>query len=88
MIELAIYLNHMNYANLIQNIRKYVDLDESKILVLDKYLRCVNIKKNEFLLNEGQVCRSLYFVEKGCLRMFYINKKSTEQITQFAIENW
>ena len=88
MIELAIYLNHMNYANLIQNIRKYIDLDESNILVLDKYLRCVNIKKNEFLLNEGQVCRSLYFVEKGCLRMFYINKKSTEQITQFAIENW
>ena len=78
----------MNYANLIQNIRKYIDLDESNILVLDKYLRCVNIKKNEFLLNEGQVCRSLYFVEKGCLRMFYINKKSTEQITQFAIENW
>ena len=88
MIELAIYLNHMNYANLIQNIRKYIDLDESNILVLDKYLRCVNIKKNEFLLNEGQVCRSLDFVEKGCLRMFYINKKSTEQITQFAIENW
>lgn len=88
MIELAIYLNHMNYANLIQNIRKYIDLDESNILFLDKYLRCVNIKKNEFLLNEGQVCRSLYFVEKGCLRMFYINKKSTEQITQFAIENW
>ena len=88
MIELAIYLNHMNYANLIQNIRKYIDLNESNILVLDKYLRCVNIKKNEFLLNEGQVCRSLYFVEKGCLRMFYINKKSTEQITQFAIENW
>ncbi len=78
----------MNYTNLIQNIRKYIDLDENNILVLDKYVKCVNIKKNEFLLKEGQVCRSLYFVEKGCLRMFYLNKKSTEQITQFAIENW
>ncbi len=78
----------MNYTILIQNIRKYIDLNESNILVLDKYLRCVSIKKNEFLVREGQVCRSMYFVEKGCLRMFFLNRKSTEQITQFAIENW
>lgn len=78
----------MNNTNLIRNIRKHVELDENKIPVLEKYVKCVNLKKNEFLLKEGQVCRHMYFVEKGCLRMFFINKKLTEQITQFAIENW
>ena len=78
----------MTNNNLIQNIRKYVELDENNIIVLEKHLKSVSLKKNEFLLKEGQVCRSMYFVEKGCLRMFFINKKSVEQITQFAIENW
>jgi CRP/FNR family transcriptional regulator, anaerobic regulatory protein len=78
----------MNITNLIRNIRTLVDLDESEIPLLEKFITCVNVKKNEFLLKEGQVCRSLCFVEKGCLRMFFINKRSTEQITQFAIENW
>ncbi len=78
----------MNNSNLIQNIRKHVELDANNILVLDKYVKFVNVRKNEFLLQAGQVCRSMYFVEKGCLRMFFINKKATEQITQFAIENW
>ncbi len=78
----------MNTTNLIENIRKHVLLDENEILVLEKSVKCVSLKKNEFLLKEGQVCRSMYFVEKGCLRMYFINKKSSEQITQFAIENW
>ncbi len=78
----------MNNINLIQHIRKHVELGDNQILLLEKNIRCVNLKKNEFLLKEGQVCKSLYFVEKGCLRMFFVNKKATEQITQFALENW
>jgi cAMP-binding proteins - catabolite gene activator and regulatory subunit of cAMP-dependent protein kinases len=76
------------YPNLIQHIRKYVELDETDVLVLIKYVKPVSLKKKEFLLKEGQVCRSLYFVEKGCLRMFFINEKTVEQITQFALDNW
>jgi CRP/FNR family transcriptional regulator len=75
------------HSNLIKQIRKYLELDDNSIEILNKYFKPITYKKKEFLLNEGQVCRSLYFVEKGCLRMFFINKK-TEQITQFAIENW
>ena len=78
----------MYHANFIQNIRKFIDLEDNSIPVLEGFIRSSIVKKNEFLLKEGQVCRSLYFVEKGCLRMFFINKKSAEQITQFAIENW
>lgn len=56
--------------------------------VLNKYFKSNVYKKKDFLLNEGQICRSIYFVEKGCLRMFFINHKSAEQITQFALEDW
>jgi CRP-like cAMP-binding protein len=48
----------------------------------------ISYNKKDFLSKEGQVCRSIYFVEKGCLRMYFINNRGAEQITQFAIENW
>lgn len=75
-------------SNLIAHIKKFVSLKESDELLLLDSLKPAVIKKKEFLLKEGQVCKSNYFVEKGCLRLFFINEKGTEQITQFAIENW
>ena len=75
-------------SNLIKHISKYIELDDTSIQVLNTYFKPITCKKKEFLLKEGQVCRSLHFVEKGCLRMYFVNDKTTEQITQFAMENW
>ena len=30
----------------------------------------------------------MHFVEEGCLRMYFINNKGVEQITQFALNGW
>lgn len=76
------------HPSLIEHIKRFVDLDENEELILDSHTKSHCFRKKENLLSNGQVCRSLYFVEKGCLRMFYINSKSTEQITQFAIDGW
>lgn len=76
------------YPNFITHIRQFVELDENSIEVLLRHVQHITLKKKEFLLKEGQICRSVYFVEKGCLRMFFIDNKITEQITQFALEHW
>ncbi|MEN7547565.1 Crp/Fnr family transcriptional regulator [Rapidithrix thailandica] len=76
------------HPNLIQHIRKYVNIREAETDILWDYIKPLAAKKKDFLLQEGQVCKSNFFVEKGCLRMFFINEKGTEQITDFAIENW
>ena len=76
------------YSNLIKHIRRFVELNENEEFVLDKYIKPYDLKKKEYLLNEGQVCKALYFVETGCLRMFFINNKTAEQITQFALDSW
>ena len=74
--------------NIIQHIRKFVDLSESEVEVFDKYVETHQFKKKEFLVQEHRGCKHLYFVEKGCLRMYFINKKGAEQITQFALDGW
>lgn len=72
----------------IQHIANYVHLSDTEIQLLGNYLMPVSAAKKEHLLREGQICRNLYFVEKGCLRMYFINEKGIEQTIQFAIENW
>lgn len=74
--------------SLIQHIRKFVNLSENEEQVLNSFTRSQTTERKELLLSNGDVSRSLYFVEKGCLRMYFINEKSVEQITQFAIEGW
>ena len=76
------------YPNFIGHIRKYVEINDASIALLIKYITPLKLKRKGFLLKEGQVCQSIYFVEKGCLRMYFIDSKLNEQITQFALEHW
>lgn len=46
------------------------------------------VAKNEFLLKEGEICLDTFFVEKGLLRMFSLDKNGKEHVIQFAPENW
>jgi len=74
--------------NIIQHIRKFIDLNDSDEVAINKYIETHQFEKKEFIMHEPKVCKHLYFVEKGCLRMYFINKKGVEQITQFALEGW
>lgn len=76
------------YPTLINHIRNYIELDEDQIQIIYKYFRRLNLKNKEYLLEEGQICKSYFFIEKGCARMFFYRDKGAEQITQFAMENW
>ena len=46
------------------------------------------IRKRQFLLHEGEVCRYSCFVVKGCLRAYRISNDGSEHILRFAVENW
>jgi len=74
--------------NLTTHIRKFTFLSEADEIALLNYVKPLQIKKKALLLKEGQVCKANYFVEKGCLRLFFVDEKGAEQTSQFAIENW
>lgn len=76
------------YAALFQHIEKFIPLDPSEIDTLESCLTLSNIKKKEHVLKEGQLCNTIYFIIKGCMRQYIINSKGSEQTLQFAIENW
>lgn len=77
------------YEPLIQHIRKQVALSDEEVQILIPYLKTYNLNKKQFLLRTGHICKSNYFVSKGCLRMYFLQEDTeAEQTTQFALENW
>jgi CRP-like cAMP-binding protein len=46
------------------------------------------VRKNQYLLEEGEVSDFVAFVVKGSFRIFRIGDDKEEHIMRFAIENW
>ncbi len=70
------------------HIEKFIKISEQDYPKILAYFKPARTLKKSNLLVEGKVCKSSYFVVSGCLRMFFINEKGTEQTIQFALENW
>ena len=75
-------------SNLVAYIKRYIDITNGELAVFQSYLSEKSISKKEFLLKEGEVCNARYYIVKGCLRVFYLDKKGNEQIIHFGVENW
>ncbi len=76
------------FTALFQHIEKFITLEPSEIDTLESYLSLSCIKKKDHVLKEGQVCDTMYFIAKGCMRQYIINSRGSEQTLQFGIENW
>ena len=46
------------------------------------------VEKGEILVRNGDLSGAFYYVEKGCLRSYTIDKNGKEHIFQFAPEDW
>src|SRR5690554_2391398 len=69
-------------------IQKHSDLKDEEFELVSSLFTPVTIKRNHFILREGEICRYGYFVVKGTLRLYSIDKKGEEHIIQFALEDW
>jgi CRP/FNR family transcriptional regulator len=74
--------------DLIAHINKFAKLDETEAALVSESVSSIKLKKKQWILQPGEICRSNYFVCKGCMRLYFINRNGQEQITQFGIENW
>ncbi|WP_028980948.1 Crp/Fnr family transcriptional regulator [Sporocytophaga myxococcoides] len=73
---------------LLDHISKYTKLNNEATEEIAKSFGTFELHKRRLILSEGELCSRIYFVAKGCLRMFYLDEKGTEQTIQFALENW
>lgn len=46
------------------------------------------MRKKQYLLQEGDICKHMGFVLKGAARMYSVDDKGHEHILRFAMEGW
>ncbi|MGD1320080.1 Crp/Fnr family transcriptional regulator [Chryseobacterium sp. 2R14A] len=67
---------------------KFITISDEEFTSVLSFFEVREVKKKQDLILSQEVCRSMFFVIKGCLRKFFVNEKGVEQTTEFAIENW
>jgi CRP-like cAMP-binding protein len=73
---------------LFESFSKKIRLSDAEETLCRTFFAPKKLRKKQYLLQEGEVCKNVAFVEKGLLRAFTIDEKGTEHIMQFAFEGW
>ena len=76
----------------IENITSYLseilEVPQDAIASCSSSYTINEVSKNQILLQDGEMCNETFFVEKGLLRMYSLDRNGKEHIIQFAPENW
>src|SRR5205809_6953661 len=73
---------------LFQKFDEKINLTEEEKQLSRSFFIPKKLRKKQYLLQEGDVCKYVAFVEKGLLRSYIVNDKGNEHIIQFAFEGW
>lgn len=76
------------YEVLFTQVREKIQLTEPDAGLIKTFFSPKKIRRRQYLLQEGDVCRHLVFVEKGLLRSYNVDEKGTEHMIHFALEGW
>lgn len=74
----------MPHQLLKENIKKNVQFSEEEQDFFCSFFDVLNVRKKEFLLRKGDVCKFEGFVTQGCFKIFAIDQKGNENILYFA----
>jgi len=74
------------YERYFQHFNKTAPLTAEEQEFITNYLTVKKLRKRQYLLQEGDVCKMVAFVEKGALRLYRVNEDGSESIVVFALE--
>lgn len=81
-------MQEIPYDLLKQNIQKNIQISANDLDIFCSHFQQKEIKKKDFLLTQGSICKFEGFVLEGCFRIFTIDKKGNENILYFAVKDW
>jgi len=63
-------------------------LSEDDMRLLMTHFKPKKLRKRQYFLQEGDVCKYIGFVVKGSARTFTVDEKGHEHILKLSLENW
>ena len=71
---------------LYQYFQEGTNISKDRFNKISGYFKLRSLKRNEFLLRLGEICKYIYFVNSGCIRFFTTNEEGQELTRYFAFE--
>ena len=78
----------MAFNTFLAHINQKVTLTEDEKTLLVSKLKLRTYLKNQYIVQEGDVCRYQTHILSGKVRTFYLDDDGNEHIIAFGIENW
>src|SRR6185369_10873284 len=78
------------HESLIKYINSYIStpLSDSQAALIKKTFVLKKLRKKQYFLQEGEVCKYAAFIVKGAMRQYSVDDKGAEHIIHLLIENW
>jgi CRP-like cAMP-binding protein len=73
---------------LFQKFDEKIQLTEEEKQLCKSFFTPKKLRRRQYILQEGDVCKYVAFVEKGMLRSYTVDEKGNDHIMQFAFEGW
>ena len=77
-----------DFLPIIKYISKYVELTEEETERLTAFFKIKTVRKRQFIVQPGFVCRHKSYVVKGAFRAYLTDNEGKEHTMAFAIEDW
>lgn len=78
----------MDSGLILTNLAKHIHLEPDEQAYFLTLLQPLTLKRKQFLLHRGEVCKHASFVISGCLRGYTIDSNGFEHILSFAPSDW
>lgn len=65
----------------------YAAFREEELELILSFFKPIEVKKNQFLLSQGSVCKEYYYINIGGIRTFFIDRQGSEKTRYVMLEN-
>ena len=72
--------------DILQFIKEHASSSPAFLEALAEKSKVMHFAKGAILLTEGAICRHVYYIQKGCLRFYYVDEKGNDITHWFAFE--
>ncbi|EAQ42427.1 Crp/Fnr family transcriptional regulator [Polaribacter sp. MED152] len=76
------------YNNILENINRYVSLNEDDEKQFISIIRTTKIKRRQFIVQPNFICSHQTYILNGAFRSYFVNDEGIEHTIQFGIEDW
>jgi len=69
-------------------VRRQTTISDEELAILESHAKFKKLRKKQYLLQEGDVCRYHCFIASGLMRTYSVDGKGNEHIIRFATKDW